>query len=369
MRQHSPQLLEVLSGSFTRRLFVYVFHGSDRLDYELAFESWSLDGDLGSAVALSGSGTVVHQSTAGESLTPVGTKGVLSPFRARLELVMEISAGQFVERVSLGIFRVESVPEARDFTADVNGQETVIASRVTVKLLSLAEDIRRWGFRFPESPPSFVSCYEELRRITEMPVEETVPDQPIPASTVWEAKQGGRLEAVQTLADILGGVAVVNSVGAWEIVPDEVGEPVATIRLGVQGTVLDVGNDIETDTVYNEVVGIFEDEKRRPIHAVAEVTTGDLRVDGPYGRHTRYYASDLVNTSTQAQTAVQSILDLSIGSQMYDVAIQCHVNPLIELGDVVELVGWTRPLVGRVVTLSMDSGALMNVSLRVHRDL
>lgn len=369
MRDHNDDFLNVLSGSFERRLFVNVFHGSDRVLEDVAFESWSLDADMSAEVCTSGSGVVVYQSVAGESLTPTGTKGILSPFRATLELVMEISAGGYTRRVSLGLFRVTRIPSATDYTAVVNGVEKVIASRVAVEFLSLDESVRRRGFRSPENPPSLASCYEEIRRITDMPVEETVADAAIPASTTWEAKQGGRLEAVHTLGDALGGTAVVNSAGAWTIIPDEIGDPVGTLSLGDLGTVLDVGAEIDTDTVYNVVVGVFEDANRAPIYSVATAPAGDLQVGGLYGENTRYYSSDFVKTQAQADSAVQSILDLSIGSQQYDVQIQCHINPLVELGDVLELTGWSRPIVGQLRKISMSDGAYMNVTLRVNREL
>jgi len=368
MRQHSAELVEVLSGSFTRRLFVNVFHGSDRVLEDVPFRSWSFDGAKSSAVKCSGTGTVVYESVAGESLVPEGTKGILSPFRARIELVMEISAGDFVERVSLGMFRVTDVKSARDVTAVVAGQTLVVASEVTVEFRSLDEDVRRWGFRYPEQPVPD-SCYDELRRITGMPVEETLPDKPITGTPTWEAKQDGRLEAVQSVADILGGVAVVNSVGAWEILPDIAGEPVGTVRLGDRGTVLDISDEIETDTVYNEVIGTFEDADRNPIYAIAQVTVGDLSIDSSYRPNTRYYSSDKVRTQAEADAAVQAVLDYSIGSQTYDVLIQCHINPLVELGDVLTLTGWKRPLTGELVKFSMGDGALMNVTLRAQRNL
>ena len=377
MRQHSEALLEVLRGSFTRRLLVNIVHGSDRVLQEQAFASWSLRADLGADVHQSGSGTVVYSSVEGETIAPVGTRGVLSPFRARIELVMEISAGDFSERVLVGTYRVDKIPRSREYTATVNGQERVASVEVETRFLSLEEDVRRRGFRFPETTIAGASCFDEIRRLTGMAVEETIEDRPAPEALVWEAKQGGRLEAVQDLADALGGVPVVNSVGAWQVIPDEVGEPVAELWLGEQGTVLDVGNEIDTETVYNVVVGTFEDDtdQRNPIYAVAEVTTGDLAVDGLYGEHVRYYSSEYVHNQSDADTAVRSILALSVGSQQYEVPIQCHLNPLIELGDVVELkskaIGGeaTTLLRGRVVSLSMSDSPYMNVTLRVYRNL
>lgn len=369
MRQHSQDLAEVLSGSFERELMVHVFAGSDRTLEDLRFESWQLTSDLGRAICGQGSGVVVHSSVAGESLVPVGTSGALSPFRARVEPVMMIRAGEFVESVSLGLFRVMAVPSADDYFAVRDGRKYVTASRVGVKFDSLESDVDRWGFQFPETSAEGVSAFSEIRRFTNMPVEQSVADVLLPSSKTWEAKQGGRLEAVMELGRILGGQAVVNSRGAWVVVPDAVGAPVATLRLGDLGTVLDVADEIDTDTVYNEVIGSFEDADGNPFYSIARVTSGPLSVDGPYGVNTRYYSSDLVKTQAQGDSAVQSVLDQSIGSQQYDVQIQCHVNPLVEIGDVVELEGWKRPLVGRLRNVSLSDSAYMNVTLRVDRGL
>lgn len=369
MRQHDDRFLDVLSGSFTRQLWVNVYHGTDRVMQDLRVEEWSLDGDVDGKVSSSGSGTIVHESVAGESLSPMGTKGVLSAFRARLELVMEISAGRFVRRVSLGLFRLTKVLGAVDYTAVVNGREVVVASRVRVSFLSLEEDVRRRGLRSDEQPPSLTSCYDEIRRLTDMPVEESVPDAPIPSTTTWEAKRDGRLDAVKTLGRVLGGTALVNSAGAWTIIPDEPGDVVGELHLGEHGTVLDVAADVDTDEIYNVVVGVFEDENRNPIYSVAEAPPGDLSPDGLYGEHTQYFSDDLVKTQAQADAATQAELARSIGSQQYDVQIQCHVNPLVELGDVLALKGWSTPLVGQLRSLSMSDSAYMNVTLRVAREL
>lgn len=369
MRQHSAELVEVLSGSFERDITVNVFNGSERVLEGARFESWSLDSDLGRGVCSQGSGTVVSSSVDGRSLVPVGTDGVLSPFRARVEPVFTVRAGGFVESVSLGSFRVSSVPSASDSVTVVDGRQYVVASRVGVNFDSLESDVDRWGFQFPEQSKAGVSAYSEIRRLTGMPVEETVPDVALPALKVWEAKEGGRLDAVLELGKVLGGSAVVNSRGAWEVIPDVLGEPVAELRLGERGTVLEVADEIETDSVFNEVVGSFEDASGKPLYAVARVTTGPLSVDGPYGVNTRYYKSDLVKTQTQANQAVRAVLAESTGSQMYDVQVQCHVNPLIEVGDVVELVDWKRPLVGQVRKVALSNSQYMSVSLRAARRL
>lgn len=370
MRQGSEELIAVLSGPFKRRLVVNVFNGVKRVLPDETFESWELESNLGSKVCTAGSGTLVHESIHGESLSPVGTHGFLSAFRARVEPVMTITEGDFAESVSLGSFRVTGNPTVQDTTAYVDGTERVVASMVGMKFMSLDEDVNRWGLRFPEQSEVGASAFNEIRRLTGMPVEQQgVSDVNLPTAKVWEAKQGGRLDAVHGLGRILGGTAVVNSRGAWVVVPDVVGEPVATLRLGELGTVIDVADEIDTDTIYNEVVGSFEDEDGNPFWSVAAVTSGDLAVTGDYGHNTRYYSSDLVKTQAQGDTAVQSVLDMSIGSQSYDVQIQCHVNPLVEVGDVVRLDGWKRRLVGQLRQVKLNDSPYMNVTMRVHREL
>lgn len=369
MRQHTSELLNVLAGSFERRLVVDVFHGSNRVAEGLAAESWSLNGDLGSQICYSGSTVLVIDSLAGESWSPVGTEGILSPFRAMLELVLEISAGDFRERVSLGMLRAISVPSAQDSVTTVDGEERVVSSRVVVDFRSKDEEVGRASFPEPVETAGSASSWGEIRRLAQSPVEISVPDVPVPSTIVWEPKQRSRLDALHELGRILGGTLIVNSRGAVTVVPDSFGEPVGVLRLGEYGTVIEVGSVIDTDTVYNVVVGTFETADRAPLYAVARVESGDLAVGGLYGANVRYYSSDRVKTQEQADAAVKAVLAESIGSQMYDVQIQCHINPLVEIGDVWALEGWTAPLSGRVVKVSLSDSELMNVTLRVKREL
>lgn len=370
MRAHSAALADALSGSFERRLYADVMHGTDRVLQDLPVESWTLRGDLDASPRMTGSGTVVYSSEDGESLVPVGTDGILSPFRASLLLVMEISAGNFSERIALGTFRIDAVPSAVDTFAEVNGRPTVVGSRVEVDFTSLELGIIRRGFRFPESPKALSSCYEELRRITGFPVYETLPDRSVPTGTVWEARRGGRWDAVEVLADLIGGVAVVDSAGSLRVVPyTPSGAPVASFELGDYGTVIDVGYDVDTQDVCNVVVGQFEDADRKPITSVAVATSGDLAPRGLYGEYTDYYSNDRVKTKADADAAVAARLAVVSGGQFYDVPIQMHVNPLPELGDLCSLDKWVRPLSGQLVKFQMSDGALMNGTLRVRRSL
>lgn len=372
MRPASDDLQNVLTGSFSRRLIADVFHGSDRVAQGLDVTAWSLDGDLTSDVKHSGSGTIVYASPDGSSYVPTGLDGVLSPYRAKLLLTLEVSDDTFSETVTLGWFKITSVPSGVDqYFVDPNtGVQLVSASVVQIEFRSLDESVKRRGFRSPEQPPSLLSCYDEMRRISDMTVMETLPDKPLPKAITYEASDGGRLKGVQDIATVLGGVAIPDSSGALVVIPPGGTTSVGSLVVGPNGTVTDVGNSIDTDEVYNCVVGVFEDAARNPINGcVATAPPGPLAVDGDYGENTLYYTNDAINTKAAGDAAVRQVLSQSIGGQTYEVPIQCIINPLVELGDVLAVEGWDRPITGQMIKYSMSDSALMNVTLEVPRSL
>lgn len=368
MRARTGALDAVLTDSHSRRLLVDVFHGPDRVMQGVELTDWEIQWDLTRDVKMSGSATVAYQSVSGESLVPSGTGGVLSPFRAKLLLTMEVSAGGFTEQVTLGWARVVTVPSAVDYFTDTPFGRFVVASVVEIEFLGLEENVRRRGFRSPEQPPSLASTYTELRRITGMTVVATVSDKTIPAGTTYETSKGGRLTATQLLFSNLGCVGVVDQAGQWVGVPKVAGDPVGALTIGPSGTVIEVGYEVDTDEIYNCVAGTFEDADRNPIYAVAEVMVGDLAVAGPYGENTLpYNQTTPVSGQSEADSIVQALLTQSVGGQTYLVPIKCIATPVIEIGDVLRVDGWTRPLQGRLIKARMTKGALMDVTLEVQR--
>jgi hypothetical protein len=368
MRVASENLSEVLRGSFSTRLIVDASYGADRRAMDLPAVAWDLDWDSEAEIPGDGSLTIIYTPEVAESLTPTQFTDILAPFGQELNLRLEVSAGEFWETVQLGHYRIIAVPDARDTHMDHLGETIVVGSSVTVTVRDRLEGVRRSGFHSEQSPPSLDSCWAEIQRLTGMQVLRSVDDKPIPASTVYLAEQGGRLKAVQALAGVLGGVAYVTPDGALSVMPDAPGDVVAELVLGDEGTILDVAHSMESEGVYNEVVGNFESEDREPIFSVAAVTDGPLAVDGPYGRYTRYYSSPFVKTQAAADSAVAAILSQVSSSQTYRVPVKCVLDPRIEDGDVVSV---QRPggrlLIGRVVSHSFGSSPVMDLELDVTR--
>ncbi|MCS4277712.1 hypothetical protein M2390_002921 [Mycetocola sp. BIGb0189] len=342
-----------------------VVHGTNTVLENLPLTAWAFKGDLGADIKTSGTATCVYIPPDGEPFAPKGADGILSPYRARLILKMKVTAGAFSETVLLGWGRVMKTPGARDTIDPVLRANRVTSSVVPIVWDGLERNIQRSGFYFPT--PAGTGAWDELARITGLPVTRNVPDTAIPKNTVWEAKQGGRLDAVQQIASLLGGRAAINPAGQLTILPNALPrDPILILKTGPDGTITDLESDIDIDNVYNEVVGLYEvGEDRRPVYSIARVDAGPLSVSGDFGLSTRYHASDLVTDQESADKAARSVLEESIGSQTYKVQVQCITHPLVENNDYVEVQGVDRTVRGRVIAYELSDSALMTLVLEV----
>jgi hypothetical protein len=360
VRAGSDALKGVLrGGGFGTRLVVDSFYGATRTGTGLGADGWDLKWDSEAKIKSGGTLTLVEASDDGSTLVPRSFTDRLAVAGQEVNVALEVfTDGGFSERVQLGHYRVTAVPSSSESVVDVLGAPTVVSSRVSLTLEDRLIGVERKGFRSEQNPPAGATCWGELQRLSGLQVVRSVADKPVPSGTVYKAQQGGVLNAVEEIADALGGVPYITPDGALSVLPD------------ARGTIIDLTDTMESEGIYNVVVGNFEDADRNPIYAVAQVTSGPFAVSSPYGEYTRYYASDFVKTKAAAESAVKSILSQAQRGQSYRVPVQCIVNPLIEDGDVVSVerrIG--DPIVGRVVSHSLGSSNLMNLELDVVREL
>lgn len=372
MRAGSDALKGVLKGGgFGTRLVVDSFYGATRTAAGLEDDGWDLKWDSEAKIKSGGTVTIVDSSDDGSTLVPRSFTDKLAVAGQEVNVALEVfTDGGFSERVQLGHYRVTAVPSSSESVVDVLGAPVVLSSRVSLTLEDRLIGVERKGFRSEQNPPSGATCWGELQRLSGLQVVRSVADKPVPSGTVYQAQQGGVLKACEEIADALGGVPYITPDGALSVLPDARGTVVAELVLGDEGTILDLTDTMESEGIYNVVVGNFEDADRNPIYAVAQVTTGPFAVSSPYGEYTRYYASDFVKTKAAADSAVKAILSQAQKGQSYRVPVQCIVNPLIEDGDMVSVerrIG--DPLIGRVVSHSLGSSNLMNLELDVVREL
>ena len=371
MKNTSPALASILTGSFTTRLVIDSFYGPTRTKEDLGEDGWELNWNSEGEIKSAGRVDIVYTDDLAQSLTPNEFADTLAPFGQELNILLEVTAGDgFTETIQQGRYLITGVPDARDEHMNVLGELLTIGSRVTLTLEDRMVRIKRAGFRSGQAPASLASCWAELQRISGMQVIRSVADKPIPVGLIYKAAEGGRLDAVQALARILDGVAYITPDGALSVLPDVWGAPVAALVLGADGTILDVGHSMESEDVFNEIVGNFQDADRNPIYAVAAVITGPLATTGPFGRYTRYVTSEQVSTQAEADAYVRAALAIATSTQVYRVPVQCVLDPRLDDGDVVTV---ERPtggtLTGRIANHRIGNDGTMSLELDVQRNV
>lgn len=386
---------DLLSDGFTRVLLIDVLHGTDPVATGVLADSWSLDGDIGRDPKTTGKVRIAYRSLNGESWTPTGRDGVLSPYKATLLLTEVISAGTYRRVVQLGLFDVVAVPYAQDtravvgarwvesFTTEgdefgdefeddfpgelvyaggrlVGGREVVVASVVELELESLDGRVLRASLRSPRT--SLDSAIDEWRAVGLLPVSAPAADAGIPV-TVWPAEDGSRLDAVQHSARALGGVPAVNSFGQWALLDDET--PTVTLVLGERGTVVDISSGLDLDDFANVIIGNYEDDAGQPIRA-EWVASGGLAPSAMGREVVKYHTSNTVRTQAAADAAVAEQGYLATTREV-DYEVTCVYNPVLELGDHVVVDG--SDVAGVAVQVQVSSAAEMVVTVRMRRSL
>jgi hypothetical protein len=367
-------LAEALASDFNVRLIADVFRGPERVFQDLPVsDNWSLKFDSEGRIKASGTLLVQYTSEVADSLTPTEFTDLLAPFGPELNLLLEISVGSlFSQTILIGRYVLTQVPSARDEHMRFLDRTITTGSLVELTLQDSLVRIQRRGFHFEEQPVPSTTCWSEIARISGMQVTRNVPDAPVPAGLLYEPKEGGRLDAVQTLAGRLGGRAFVTPDNTLSVLPYTVPlVPELTLSVGARGTLIDVEHSMESEGVYSEVVGVYEVENsagdRVPLYSLAQLTQGPLSVTGPYGAYTYFHTSNVPTNQQTADAETQAVLTQVSATQTYRVPVTCILDPRVRDGMVVEVVQATRSTVGRVVNHSFGGNGLMQLELECSR--
>lgn len=228
-----------------------------------------------------------------------------------------------------------------------------------VDLAVLLEDARHYR---EESPPAGNTYAQEFTRLADgilptriqgLPLTTTVNPQ-----TVWERERTKNLDdlcrawgARWHVAD--DGVLTASPAYA-ELTPTT--PYVARLVSGRRGTVVARTRRGERSTLYNAVVvnGKTSGTGEPAPFGVAEITdpTSPIRVDGPYGRRPRFYASELLTDNAQCLAAAHTMLTAA-SSVSRSEPIQASPDPALELGDVVQVATGGSSFTGRVTGLAL----------------
>lgn len=360
MRPGSDALKVALESSVQLTFEADLWLDGRRVIADLPVLSPSLVWDSTGEVEGSGRVTVVWSSDDG---APVDD--ALSPFGSRLVMFAVVSVGELRERVQLGDFTITEVP-AVDGEPFVWGSTRVsVGQLVELELRDRMVEVQRDRFTVLTQPTSLSSVWAELALLTGFALTRSLPDASITRSVVYEES---RVRAVQDLAELLGGVAFMEWDGTLSCRPVEPGAPVATLTLGEQGTIVQVGSSLTADGVYNGVVIRSETDGQTAILAERWVTEGPLRATLPGGQRTpfhrvpRFYSSPFITTQAQAETAAPALLAQFSEPRATALDVTCVVNPLLQVGDVVTVDDGRFTWTVRLTRVPLASAGMMTVS-------
>jgi hypothetical protein len=369
MRTGTQQLKDVIEGGAMKATLVGdVVRGAERLLEGVSFESWSLTGDYDADIKSGGDVTLLYAGDFADSVSPRELTDILAPYGSEIHLYMEIAAENFSGRIAMGKYRIDGVPSASDSSIVHRERLITAGSVVQLRLLDRMRNVQRAPFRSLEQPSSLTSTWAELGRVTRLPLTRNVNDVAIPSTLVYPRS---RLETAQLLAQLLGGRPYLTEFGTVAILPDTAGSVVATIRTGPDGSIGELKYSMESEDVYNVVVGDFETADGTPIHVEAEITDGPLAVEN-YGENVAFYErpdKELITDTTTAQTAVNTELARVSQTGYYELPIQCRLNPLLEIGDVIQAETVNRLITGRIRKTEMNRSGPMSLTLAVISDV
>jgi hypothetical protein len=149
-------------------------------------------------------------------------------------------------------------------------------------------------------------------------------------------------DGVEKLADSIGAEVYATPDGNFLIRPEPTlsNPPVWTLDAGDGGILVGEDDEFTRDLTYNRVVASGQrTDGIPPVYAVSSDTNplSPTYINGPFGIKTRFYASPLLTTVPQCQSAADSMLDRVTGNHM-NVTFRTLTNPALEAGDVIRLV-------------------------------
>ncbi|WP_313366606.1 hypothetical protein [Microbacterium sp.] len=353
MRFGSEVLRGLLTSSFDHYWEADLYYDGERRQERVPLTDVRPSEDAGAEIQQSMTCAVVWTDDFGRSVLPTAVEEPFAPFGAQLQVFSVVHSGPFVERVPYGWFLITDVPSARDEQMRFRGDWITVGSTVELELKELTAAIGEETFDVPTAPASLVSAWDEVGRISGMPIERAVPDAAITRSVMYEDE---KIKALYELMDvILSAVPHMTADGALSARPKAWPDPVDRITREV---LVDIGSMMSAGKVYNRVVVRANGADQAAVLAVAEITTGPLRVRNPaggrspFGARTHYLSSELVTTRAQAQKWANETLAQVSTLRTQVVPVVELFNPLRERGDVVLIERPTHWLIGRVVTIN-----------------
>lgn len=340
------EAIAAMEQSNTGEIIATAFYGAkqtipsdDFPDYPsvpLATNSGSITWDAGQQLQAQGN---CFLTANGVSLVPQAKTDPLAPFGQEIQLVRRVHYADTSWDIPGGRFRIQEVPEASD-------SYRIMGWSAQLNLVDLFDRLKAADFLGAVNTPSqYDSTWDEVARLSPLPVVRSLPDAAIPAGVTFE----GRLDAVTKLITNLGGEPALTRTGQLTARPANnyltATETVATVR----GTVT-VSSGMSNDLINSVSVTNPNDANILGVKKIDD-PSDPLCVDGPLGERTQTFSNPLMDTQDKADKAAATSLARLSTVQARVVKVTCLPRWDLELGDFIDVVEVSpRPSVVSTVT-------------------
>lgn len=268
----------------------------------------------------------------GGSIVPEDVTSWMTPYATVLNISYRLTAGDFVEKILLGSFKVIKVTDPIDFRRPFLGDYISLGSSVGLQFADLSRVTDRERFPIPYGPSDLSSVWAEMGRLTLLPLLRNVADAAIPRAVTYK---DNRLDAIYDLARVLGGTPYVNENGQLTIDPDEWPDESEELLTGSEGVVISrAPADLTDEEVYNQVVVRSWDDGQGSILATKELESGRLRYGGVMGRIPYFASSEYVTTAEQAYAYASDLLPKVSSLPALQLELEVVPDPRRQVGDV-----------------------------------
>lgn len=311
----------------------------------LVKESGSIQFRAEGEVQSSGSVTAIG---VGSSLVPKSKTDPLATFGQELALWRTVRVRTSEWAIPLGVFRITSAGDGFErYRSD-----QVMDWSVEVSVSDRFKQIRDDDFLSVDAPIAGKTVWSEIRRLSPIPVQQTMGDASVPAATTYET----RLGAITTLLALLEAAPHLTREGVLTARPRDAWLTSTVPVFDIEGTIS--WSDEMTDEFYNQVQVTSSSNKAIVAYARISDNSNPLSV-GRAGGRTYKHSSPIYETVAAAQSAANTILARVSSRRSRLVDVECTPEALLlELGDF----GWMRDPSQQRAVLGEVSGITIPMS-------
>lgn len=309
MIAHTDRLEAALAQSHTVSVAAYVYAPGSSEAIECPVIGGQVTADRDAQVRRQGTVEVTFDGT-GEGLTVDLVRELPYGGWASVERGVRYADGS-VERVPLGLFRVENVAWSE------------LTGTATLALADRMAQVRDEPLLAPFQPAGLVPSVAAVELVTEVfgaTIDYTIlPGLPAEAVITDATYVDDRAAALSDLAAACGAWALFDVHGDFVLMPrapDPPTDPVATIAAGAGGVLEAASETLDRSSVRNGVMVRGQaDADTAPFSALAtfDDPTSPIRWGGPFGRVAMIVDSQAVGNVTAAQATADALLNLRLG--------------------------------------------------------